>query len=323
MAVNQKQFRRFEILHGLLSRGISVRWTDIQNAYPQRVSKKTVFNDIEKMKEDFGAPIISTKGVYSYSKEFSLYKLFNIDDYQLALEINSLFEQFAHFPQFKGLEEVRLKLNERVSSQSQQSFVQFEQNDDYAGLQRLQEIYEAIKNKIVLKIHYQDFYKLKIEFSISPYMLKEYNNRWHVYGYEHKKDKIYNLALDRILAIHPSSLSYRSQKPGDLAFLKDIIGFTYLYDTNTGTYSEVETIKFKVDLPRANYIKTKPLHPSQKEIEVESSESFKIFTCQVRYNNELMVKLLEFGRDLEILEPTHLREKMITQIRDMVRKYKL
>jgi hypothetical protein len=59
------------------------------------------------MKEVFDAPIERKKGIYFYTKEFSLYKLFNIDDFQLAIELNSLFEQFAAFPQFKGLEEVQ------------------------------------------------------------------------------------------------------------------------------------------------------------------------------------------------------------------------
>ncbi len=325
MAVNQKQFKRFEILHDLLSRGIPVRWTDIEKAYiakNQGVTKKTVFNDIEKMKEVFDAPIERKKGIYFYTKEFSLYKLFNIDDFQLAIELNSLFEQFAAFPQFKGLEEVRIKLNERVSSQSKASFVQFEQNDEYAGLKRLQEIYEAIKAKKTLKIHFQDFSKSQKAYSISPYMLKEYHNRWHVYGYEHIKGKIYNLALDRILAIDEASIfKYREQKAGDLAFLNDIIGFTYLYDAETETYAALETVKIKVELPRANYIRTKPLHHSQQEVSQETSETHVVFSYQLRFNNELFAKLLEFGKDLEILEPLHLREKMIVHIQEMAKKY--
>lgn len=327
MAVNQKQFKRFEILHDLLSRGIPVRWTDIEKAYIAKnegVTKKTIFNDIDCMKEVFGAPIKREKGIYSYTKAFSLYKLFNIDDFQLAIELNSLFEQFAAFPQFKGLEEVRIKLNERVSSLSKESIVQFEQNDEYAGLKRLQEIYNAIKNKKILKIHFQDFSKSQTAYSISPYMLKEYHNRWHVYGYEHKKEKIYNLALDRILAIDEASIfKYREQKAGDLAFLNDIIGFTYLYDAETETYAALETVKIKVELPRANYIRTKPLHHSQQEVSEETSKTHVVFTYQLRFNNELFAKLLEFGKDLEILEPLHLREKMIEHIQEMARKYEM
>jgi predicted DNA-binding transcriptional regulator YafY len=325
MAVNQKQFKRFEILHDLLSRGIPVRWTDIAKAYIAKnegVTKKTVFNDIDRMKEVYDAPIKSEKGIYFYTKEFSLYKLFNIDDFQLAIELNSLFEQFAAFPQFKGLEEVRIKLNERVSSQSKASFVQFEQNDEYAGLKRLQEIYEAIKARKTLKIHFQDFSKSQKAYSISPYMLKEYHNRWHVYGYEHIKGKIYNLALDRILAIDEASIfPYREQKANDLAFLNDIIGFTYLYDAETETYAALETIKIKVDLPRANYIRTKPLHQSQQEISQETNQTHVVFTYQLRFNNELFAKLLEFGKDLEIIEPRHLREKMTVHIQEMAKKY--
>jgi predicted DNA-binding transcriptional regulator YafY len=76
-----------------------------------------------------------------------------------------------------------------------------------------------------------------------------------------------------------------------------------------------------VDLPRANYIRTKPLHQSQQEISQETNQTHVVFTYQLRFNNELFAKLLEFGKDLEIIEPRHLREKMTVHIQEMAKKY--
>jgi hypothetical protein len=42
-----------------------------------------------------------------------------------------------------------------------------------------------------------------------------------------------------------SVFPFREQKAGDLAFLNDIIGFTYLYDAETETYAALETVKIK------------------------------------------------------------------------------
>lgn len=326
MSINKNQFKRLELLHGLLSKKQPVRWSEIDVLYKQHdiiVDKKTIYNDLEALKELFQAPIEKEKTKFFYAKEFSLYELFNVDDVQLASELTALFEQFAHFPIFKGLEEVRLKLKARTATEKHLGLVTFEQNDDYEGLKRLDELYEAIKHKRTLKISYEDFGKPVCIYSISPYMLKEYHNRWHIYGYEHRKEKIYNLALDRIKAIDTSAFPYREQKPDDLAFLQDIIGFTYLYDYRSGTYAPLEEVSIRVALPRANYIKTKPLHPSQQEVVEARTEQHMVFRYHLRFNNELLAKLLEFGKDLEILAPFHLREKMIEQVRMMAHKYGL
>lgn len=325
MPVTLNHIKRLQVLHQLLSITEGITWQEIQMYYQtkgHRVSRETVFKDLNALEKE-GAELKRDKGKISYKKEFSLLAQYNIKDAEFAKEVTTLLEQFAEFPPFKGLADIWIRLRERIPNSQRKNFVQFEQNDEYAGLKRLQEIYNAIKDKKTLKIHFQDFSKSKTEYSISPYMLKEYHNRWHVYGYEHKKRKIYNLALDRILAIEKSALPFRQQKPNDLAFLNDIIGFTYLYDAETETYAALETIKIKVELPRANYIRTKPLHHSQQEVSEETSETHVVFTYQLRFNNELFAKLLEFGKDLEILEPLHLREKMIEHIQEMARKYEM
>ncbi len=324
MTKTKNQFDRLQILHNLLAKGKPVTKADIEKSYRDNnieISKKTIYNDLSDLKDLHGAPLENKSRKHYYTKDFSLLNRFSVKDSLLASDAMVLMQQFSEFPAFKGLEDIWLKLKERLPKVSQKQIVQFEQNDEYVGLKRLSELYEAIKNQTTLKIKYQDFDKELRDYSISPYILKEYHNRWHIYGYEHKKEKIYNLALDRILAIDKSALPFRQQKPNDLAFLNDIIGFTYLYNHRTNTYAELEVVKIKVEAKRANYIRTKPLHHSQQEVESESTEIHKVFTYQLRLNNELIAKLLEFGKDLEVIEPKHLRDQMIEQIKEMGAKY--
>lgn len=327
MSINREQRKRFTILHELLSKSPNgVSWEAVNIAYQNNgisVSRKTVFNDIKRLEEDENAPIDNVKGKYFYTEPFSLYGQYNPKDVTLAHDLGNLLHQFAKFPHFKGLEEVQLKLKERFANTPTTPLVQFEQNDEYVGLKRLNELYEAIKNQTTLKIKYQDFGKVHREYTFSPYLLKEYSNRWHVYGYEQKKDKIYNLALDRILSINTSEFRYIKPKENDLIFLNDIIGFTYLYEHRSGTYAALETIKIKVEAQRANFIHTKPLHHSHREIKEESTESYKVYEYRLRINNELIAKLLEFGKDLEVIEPLHLRERMIEHIKGMAAQYKM
>lgn len=85
----------------------------------------------------------------------------------------------------------------------------------------------------------------------------------------------------------------------------------------------METVKIKVEAKRANYIRTKPLHHSQQEIETGNSENCKIFEYRLRINNELLAKVLEFGKDAEVIEPLSLREKMVEHIKEMAKLYGL
>lgn len=322
MAKTKNQFKRLEVLHNLLVKGNPVGWIEIQNSYSHHgitVTKKTIFNDLLNLKENFKAPLKSEKRKHSYEKSFSFLSIFNVKDTIMANELQTLLQQFAEFPAFDGLEDIWLKLKERIPNAPKEQIIQFESNSDYSGLKRINQLYEAIKNKECIKIKYQDFGKELREYTISPYLLKEYHNRWHIYGYEHKKEKIYNLALDRIVSITKSEFMYKKAKAKDLAFLNDIIGFTYLYNHRTDTYAQLETVKIKVESKRANYIKTKPLHHSQQE--TESTENYTIFEYHLRINNELIAKILEFGKDAEVIEPASLREKIVEHIREMAEGY--
>ena len=324
MAKTKNQFDRLQVLHNLLAKGKPVSKADIEKSYRDNnitISKKTIYNDLAELRDIYDAPLDNKSRKHFYTEGFSLLNRFNAKDSLLAADAMVLLQQFAEFPLFKGLEDIWIRLEERLPKTSKKQVVQFEQNDDYIGLKRLHELYEAIKNQTTLKIKYQDFDKELREYSISPYILKEYNNRWHIYGYERKKEKIYNIALDRILSIENSDLGFRQQKPKDLDFLKDIIGFTYLYNHRNDKYAQLESIKIKVESKRANYVRTKPLHFSQQEIATESTEKYKIFEYRLRVNNELIAKLLEFGKDAEIIEPLSLREEMIQHIREMVQAY--
>lgn len=325
MSINQKQFQRIQTLHDALVKKQRVTWQQIQQMYQNKlnidVSKRTVYNDIGLLRDEFEAPIERDKGAYFYTKSFSLFRVFNPTDLDFAAELVTLFEQLAVLPHIHGLEEVRLKIKEKSKQSDLKPTVQFEQNGDYSGLKHLNTLYDKIREKEPLKITYKDFDKEIKTYSISPYLLKEYANRWHVYGYEVQKNKIYNLALDRILHIETSILPYREQKPSELDFLQDLIGFTYLYHADTGTYQPLEDIQIAFQMPRAHYVRTKPLHESQEEVKALSTPERVVFAYRLHQNLELVAKIMEFGADAEVLQPTSLRERIKQQVAAMHATY--
>ena len=64
---------------------------------------------------------------------------------------------------------------------------------------------------------------------------------------------------------------------------------------------------------RGQYIRTKPLHPSQ-HITAETAEALEI-SLRVRPNPELETLLLSFGEDVEVLAPPPLRARLGERLR--------
>ena len=86
-----------------------------------------------------------------------------------------------------------------------------------------------------------------------------------------------------------------------------------------GDETGIETVKIKVSANQANYLRSLPLHPSQKETERNADHS--IFTLQVRPTFEFQQELLWNGDALEVLEPLWLRKEMAGMVKRMWNNY--
>ncbi|PLX14016.1 MAG: WYL domain-containing protein, partial [Marinilabiliales bacterium] len=72
---------------------------------------------------------------------------------------------------------------------------------------------------------------------------------------------------------------------------------------------------------QANYIKTKPLHPTQKSSLLDNGELKVII--KVIPNYELEMKLLSFADKVKVIRPQGLKESIINRLRVANEKYLL
>ena len=86
------------------------------------------------------------------------------------------------------------------------------------------------------------------------------------------------------------------------AYFDDYIGVTKTIG------KEKEIIKLKFMYPRADYIKTKPLHLSQRIISDSKTEL--VIILDLIINKEFEAKILEFGKDIEVIEPQWFRNEI-------------
>jgi predicted DNA-binding transcriptional regulator YafY len=149
---------------------------------------------------------------------------------------------------------------------------------------------------------------------IHPYYLKQYNKRWFLFGLNNHDQLIYNLPLDRIACIKPDSTKFIKNSATDFTeYFEDIVGVSF------SANSKPIKILLQLDKEIAPYILTKPIHGSQKRVEVNDKGI--IIQIEVIPNIELKQLLLSYGSFLKILSPEVFRTDFVTTINEMQRKY--
>ncbi|MDR0394410.1 MAG: WYL domain-containing protein, partial [Tannerella sp.] len=164
------------------------------------ISKRTVQMDIQMMRSEklgYNAPIVVYDNKY-YKYEDEDYSITNTplseQDLKIMSEAVEVLRQFKGFSYFLEMRDIVNRLEDHVSSVRQKSVpvIDFEKNESLKGLYYLDIIYRAIVNKQVLNIQYRPFKALSANtFIFYPYLLKEYRNRWFVFG--RRKNALTNL----------------------------------------------------------------------------------------------------------------------------------
>jgi predicted DNA-binding transcriptional regulator YafY len=302
-------------------------------AFDIDISIRTFRNDMNLLRER-GAPLsikrfdiknklldADNKSHYAYTNDFSLSvrQPITIEDAGRIQQAVHILKQFKHLPQFQYLEDILFKLEREADIKADASIkskdiIQFEQVSNLRGIERLEMLYQAIVKEHVMDMFYLEFGQNTIQTLLHPYFLKEFNNRWYVFGLDQNKHIIRPFALDRIERLAKSPMPFLSNLSVDFSiYFDDRIGISALDNP------PIETIVIKVSQPRAQYVITKPWHTSQ--IIVEETPQYVSFQYRLIINQELEARVLEFGKDIQIVEPLHFRTRIATILKQALTFY--
>ena len=261
-------------------------------------------------------PYEGKKCFYRYSEEnFSLYKnQLSTDDVKIISSTIDALRRYRGLPNFAWLEEIISNLEYRFGIKSNsENVVAFEQNERLVGLNHLSKVIDAAVNHTPLLIFYKTYRGKEVKSTLHPYHVKQYNNRWFLFGYEEESGKIANKALDRIQLILPADITYKPNKDIDFNhFFDDIIGVTVPNEN-----VKIETIVLRFSSNRFPYVVSKPLHPSQKVVEdMENTVSI-----QVKPTRELKQEIFSFIPDVEVVSPEWYRKEIKDNIEENLKKY--
>jgi predicted DNA-binding transcriptional regulator YafY len=288
------------------------------------IRKRQVYDDIKFMKDSKGynAPIETyldgKKAYYRYSDlSFSITNQpLNLREAQQLKESLMTLSRFKGLPQFEWVDEMKARLEVSFKLKSEEKVIEFDENQYLTGKEYIGILYDAIINEQVLSIQYRSFkWEEPIRMILHPYFLKQYNNRWFLLGRNGDATSVTTIALDRIESIqHLHEIYIPNTNINFEEYFEDVVGVSVPKEGN------LEKVLLKVEAECWPYIKTKPIHGSQKV--KEQKADFTIIELQLIPNFELESIILSHGEKVEVLAPESLRQRLKDRLIRLNEKYK-
>ena len=184
------------------------------------------------------------------------------------------------------------------------------------GTEYLQTVIDAMQQSKELAIDYQPFYGHRASYTIQPYAMKTYHQRWYVLGYIKELDAIRNIALDRLLEMAITAQSFE---------LPEKFNAEKYYENTVGIFVNDDLSPVKVKLKaygcQIEYLRSLPLHKSQRETASKYGE-FCVFEYKLCLTPELSSQILAMGENVEVMEPQELREDIKRRLEECLIKYR-
>jgi len=298
----------------------------LSEIYPDSngISRRQIFDDIRFMESSEGWKIDllrlkeGRKFYYRYADSS-----FSINNMPLSeSEINRMlttlqtFSQFKGLPQFEWMSELLPKLKQGNNNVPSSAIMEFENNQDLKGIEHIGTLYDAIVYKKVLKITYLQSFKDKMSYEIHPYFLKQYNNRWFLFGLNpesSEKKPDWNLPLDRIIEIDEINKTYIPNTIIDWNdYFDNIIGVTKL-DNAT------EKITLHFFGKTGHYISSNPVHPYQKHKWLDS-ETLEV-NLELIINFELERLICSYAEFVKVIQPHSLAVRIKKRLQTGAEQY--
>lgn len=180
----------------------------------------------------------------------------------------------------------------------------------------LSTVLEAMKSNNMLQITFKAFtMKEPKRFLVEPYCVKMSAQRWYMLARntEHKNLRLYS--LDRIETVEISNT--RFALPDDFN-AKDY--FAEFFGIVLDESVPLQTIILRADKYHQNYMRTLPLHPTQREI--FACDDYADFELKLRPTYDFYMKLMSFGNMIKVLEPKNLQEEICKWLENTIEMYR-
>ena len=297
---NLGKLRRLYLLIEKVENAYHPNFNELYDHYYEHgfeLSKRTLQRDLKTLRVEFGIEV-------AYNDHYKGYYV----DHERSINVNSFYRflEYAHTAEL---------LSESIKeNKNDLEYIHFESQGSLKGLGQLRDLMFAVRNQRVISfIHYNFVRETSKNYTVYPYGLKEYQNRWYVVGKVKGIPNPLKFGIDRVENLKIHNETFRRDPHFDIHDLfDDVVGLSH-------TEKSADEIRLHFEPLQGKYIKTLPLHPSQ-EIEEENEDGMTV-KIRVKPNFELIQKLMMQCQSVKVLQPQWLAEEMQKIYREALENY--
>lgn len=287
--------------------GLSLK--DIQklheSEYGIKYARSTFKRDVKEINESYGVNITCAQ-----EREHSYYFITTLEQINDNTNSGAIINRLSEYLHIKSIIKERKELGEIDFGDR----IQFEELP--SETEDLDTIVRAMKDNMEICFDYQSFWEEEQhQIVLHPYFVKESQRRWYVIGQHVDSEEINNFCLDRITNLRltanrfnvPRNFNYKLFYHNSYGVLKE------------KEISKVEIVRIKVWHEQVEYLRSLPIHHSQKEI--KTKPDYSIFQFRILPTYDFKMEILSHGSSWEVLEPTWFRKDVATGFRMGYRLY--
>ena len=280
------------------------------------ISIETIDKDLKALRDEHNAPIvynITKQGYYYTDKNYSFKNSISDEDLWVLDFAVAAINIYGH----SHVNEKFLNITSRLNNGSNHSRknesllyhpIQIEGSTTQNGYQWLFDLYLYINQNQTVKIEYLPFDRAPKKHILSPYLLKQFKNRWYLVGLSHEKNRTLIFALDRV---------FKMSKVNDVYKIDPSFNIEVYFKHSYGVHHSYENPPEKVQLLFSKrlrpYIDSLPLH--QTQIVLSDNENGYLIEIEVycKGNYDFLAKVLSYGDDVQVISPYHLKEIILNK----------
>ena len=334
MPDNKNFCLRVKILDGLLRKREGVTIHEMLHVVNRRLEERgirpvrtrdTILKDMTEIANEYHVKIQRIREAddsrvirYRYeNRDFSIYESWLTEKQTHELrDALRILARCKGLPEIKWIKELCLSMDIPLRDGSN-TILEFDIAPEKFGKKCFQGLFLAILEKKTIEINYLNYDSLSVQLMVFPYYLKQFERKWYLVAVlMNDADSLKIFDLDRIRQVYfRSEKEYKHIEVDLNEYFKDIYGI------NRETGKSPTTIMFQVSQRYMRPFIDNPIHQSQ--VLVSHGHEFAIFSIRVIPNVELIHKFLSYGDMVTILTDCELRDEIVNNLKQSIRKYEL
>ncbi|MDR1405590.1 MAG: WYL domain-containing protein [Prevotellaceae bacterium] len=188
------------------------------------------------------------------------------------------------------------------------------------GNEHLPVILEGIRSSDTLTMDLKRFRTFKtVTIDIIPYFVRLFRLEWYLVAKDLRRNIVRIFPLDKIAGITKTGKKFKL--PEDEDYPEATTFFNDYFGVITEEDVQRETIRIMVSGDTVKQLRTTPLHSSQ--VETEATGDAVVFSVRLHPTSDFIQELCRYGKELKVLSPAPVKEKVIAFAKAILENYEL